>query len=92
MSTRKLRQKDGAVYFATFSCHEWVPLFTELQAYYIVYNWMRVAHGMGYLNLRRVSSAIATPRQTSAGTVPHGVEPLRDDPAASKSLRMFKHK
>lgn len=25
MSTRKLRQKDGAVYFATFSCHEWVP-------------------------------------------------------------------
>jgi hypothetical protein len=41
MSTRKLRQKDGAVYFATFSCHEWVPLFTELQACDIVYNWMR---------------------------------------------------
>ena len=32
MSTRKFRQKDGAVYFATFSCHEWVPLFTALQA------------------------------------------------------------
>jgi REP element-mobilizing transposase RayT len=48
MSTRKLSQKDGAVYFATFSCHEWVPLFTELQAYEIVYNWMRIAHGMGY--------------------------------------------
>ncbi len=48
MSTRKHRQKDGAVYFATFTCHEWVPLFSELQAYDLVYNWMRIAHEMGY--------------------------------------------
>ena len=48
MSTRKLRQKDGAVYFATFSCHQWVPLFMELQAYDIMYNWMHLAHQKGY--------------------------------------------
>ena len=48
MSTRKLRQKDGAVYFATFSCHQWVPLFMALQAYDIVYNWMHLAHQKGY--------------------------------------------
>ncbi|HOZ41206.1 MAG: hypothetical protein IPO05_02065 [Flavobacteriales bacterium] len=48
MSTRKLRQKDGALYFATFSCHEWVPLFSELQKCDLVYNWMRIAHGKGY--------------------------------------------
>ena len=48
MATRKLRQKDGAVYFATFTCHQWLPLFHELNAYDVVYNWMHIAHEMGY--------------------------------------------
>ena len=48
MTTRKLRQKDGAVYFATFTCHQWVPLFREPDAYDIVYNWMHIAHEKGY--------------------------------------------
>ena len=48
MAVRKLRQKDGAVYFATFTCHEWVELFRELNAYDIVYNWMHLAHAKGY--------------------------------------------
>jgi REP element-mobilizing transposase RayT len=48
MSTRKLRLKDGAVYFATFSCHNWIPLFAELPAYDVVYNWMRIADEKGY--------------------------------------------
>lgn len=48
MSTRKLRQNDGAVYFATFTFHQWVPLFHELDAYDVVYNWMNIAHGKGY--------------------------------------------
>ncbi|MEZ4807518.1 MAG: hypothetical protein R2815_08590 [Flavobacteriales bacterium] len=48
MSTRKLRQKDGAVYFATFTCHQWLSLFHNLDAYDVVYNWMNIAHGNGY--------------------------------------------
>lgn len=36
------------MYFATFSCHEWVPVFSESQAYDRVYNWMRLAHDKGY--------------------------------------------
>ncbi len=36
------------MYFATFTCHQWVPLFQELAAYDVVYDWMRIAHGMGY--------------------------------------------
>jgi REP element-mobilizing transposase RayT len=48
MSTRKLRDKDGAVYFATFTCHQWVPLFHELDAYDLIYEWMHIAHAKGY--------------------------------------------
>lgn len=48
MSTRKLREKDGAVYFATFTCHQWVPLFHELNAYDVVYDWMRIAYEKDY--------------------------------------------
>lgn len=48
MSTRKLRQKDGAVYFATFTCYRFTPLFHELNAYDVVYRWMHIAHEKGY--------------------------------------------
>jgi REP element-mobilizing transposase RayT len=48
MSIRQFRQKEGAVYFATFTCHQWVPLFHALNAYDIVYNWMQIAHAKGY--------------------------------------------
>jgi hypothetical protein len=48
MATRKLCEKDDAVYFATFTCHRWLPLFQEVNACNLVYEWMRVAHGKGY--------------------------------------------
>jgi REP element-mobilizing transposase RayT len=48
MATRTLRQKDGAVYFTTFTCHQWLHLFHELNAYDLVYSWMRIAHEKGY--------------------------------------------
>ena len=48
MATRKHREKDGAVYFATFTCHRWLPLFHKVNAYELVYDWMRLAHGKGY--------------------------------------------
>jgi len=48
MSTRRLRTKDGAVYFATFTCYQWLPLFREVNGYDLFYNWMQLAHGKGY--------------------------------------------
>ncbi len=43
-----LRENEGAVYFATFTCHQWVELFHELNGYDIVYSWMHIAHAKGY--------------------------------------------
>ncbi len=48
MSTRKLHQNDGAVYFGTFTCHQWIPLFHELKAYDLFYSWMHLATAQGY--------------------------------------------
>ena len=48
MTVRKQRNKDGAVYFATFTCYQWIPLFQLLDAYHLVYSWMHVAYGKGY--------------------------------------------
>jgi len=46
MSDRKLRRKDGAVYFATFTCYAWLPLIHCVNAYDAVYNWNgRIAQG-----------------------------------------------
>ena len=36
MTVRKQRNKDGAVYFATFTCYQWIPLFQPLDAYDLV--------------------------------------------------------
>ncbi len=48
MSTRKRRTKDGAVYFATFTCYSWLPLFEQAQAYDLFYDWMHLAYDKGY--------------------------------------------
>ena len=48
MSVRKLRKKSGAVYFATFTCFQWLPLFEMVNGYDVVYNWMHHAHSKGY--------------------------------------------
>jgi REP element-mobilizing transposase RayT len=48
MSTRRQRTKDGAVYFGTFTCYRWLPLIHATNAYDTFYNWMHIAHGMGY--------------------------------------------
>ncbi len=48
MSTRKLRTKEGAVYFGTFTCYRWIPLIHATNAYDAFYNWMHVAHEKGY--------------------------------------------
>jgi REP element-mobilizing transposase RayT len=36
------------VYFATFTCYQWLPLFRMLDAYDLVYSWMHMAHAKGF--------------------------------------------
>lgn len=48
MSTRKLRNKDGATYFATFTCHRWLPLFQGTESHDLFYAWMRTGYDKGY--------------------------------------------
>jgi|GEM_PF-4181323 len=62
MAVRKQRQKDGAVYFAAFTCQQWVPLLQALNGYDIVNNWMQLAQPYDHGN-RRFRSAIRTPVQ-----------------------------
>ena len=48
MSTRRLRNKDGSLYFGTFTCHRWLPLIEVTNAYDLVYKWMHIAYEKGY--------------------------------------------
>ena len=48
MAVRKLRSKPDAVYFATFTCYQWLPLLEQVNGYDLVYNWMHQAHSLGY--------------------------------------------
>ncbi len=48
MATRTLRNKPGAVYFATFTCYQWLPLFKETNGYDLFYQWMHLAHEKGF--------------------------------------------
>ncbi len=48
MSTRRLRTKDNAVYFGTFTCHQWLPLIEMANAYDLIYKWMHIAHDKGF--------------------------------------------
>ena len=45
---RHKRAKDHAVYFGTFTCYRWLPLIKATNAYDAVYQWMHIAHGLGY--------------------------------------------
>ncbi len=48
MTVRRKRPKDLAVYFCTFTCWRWLPLFKEADAYDAVYKWMHIATDKGY--------------------------------------------
>jgi REP element-mobilizing transposase RayT len=48
MATRTLRNKPGAVHFATFTCYQWPPLFKETNGYDLFYQWMQLAHEKGF--------------------------------------------
>jgi REP element-mobilizing transposase RayT len=47
MSVRKEIAPHGGIYFATFTVFNWMPLFQELNAYNIVYNFFEVIKSKG---------------------------------------------
>src|SRR5258706_6264574 len=48
MPVRKvITEKDG-VYFITFTCTDWIPLFSICNGYDIVYNWFNILKEKGH--------------------------------------------
>ncbi|WP_435353249.1 transposase [Emticicia sp. SJ17W-69] len=44
----KLRQDQReAIYFVTFTCHRWLPLFEETQLYGNIYGWLKILKEQG---------------------------------------------
>lgn len=44
----KLRQDQReAIYFVTFTCHRWLPLFEETKLYDNIYGWFKILHEQG---------------------------------------------
>ena len=39
MSTRTTHSSDEALYYLTFTCHQWLPLFQLCNGYDLVHNW-----------------------------------------------------
>jgi putative transposase len=39
MSTRTLHSSEAAVYYITFTCYQWLPLFQQCNGYSCVYRW-----------------------------------------------------
>lgn len=54
MSVRTNQRTDGAVFFCTFTCWDWLPLIERSGAYDHVYNWMHIARSKGFRILGHV--------------------------------------
>ncbi len=54
MSVRTNQRTDGAVFFCTFTCWDWLPLIERTGAYDRVYNWMHIARSKGFRILGHV--------------------------------------
>ena len=39
MAVRSLQSEKGVIYFITFTCHRWLPLFEETNTHDAVYKW-----------------------------------------------------
>jgi hypothetical protein len=48
MSVRKNIPYNNGVYFITFTCARWLPLFKMCNAYDVVYNWFNVLKASGH--------------------------------------------
>src|SRR3954452_1327211 len=42
MSTRTSHSSEAALFYITFTCYQWLPLFELCHAYDLVYNWFDV--------------------------------------------------
>ena len=42
MSTRTTHSSQPALYYITFTCHRWLPLFEMTNSYDLVYNWFEI--------------------------------------------------
>ena len=48
MSVRTKQRTDGAVFYCTFTCWQWLPLIERTSAHDHIYNWMHIAKSKGY--------------------------------------------
>jgi REP element-mobilizing transposase RayT len=48
MGVRTLQLTDGAVFFCTFTCWNWLALIERTKTYDRIYNWMHIATGKGF--------------------------------------------
>jgi REP element-mobilizing transposase RayT len=48
MSTKRQIPDSDGVYFITFTCFKWLPLFEIINGYDIVYNWFDYLKGKGH--------------------------------------------
>ena len=44
MSTRTSHSSEAALHYITFTCYQWLPLFTICNAYDLVYKWFNFLH------------------------------------------------
>ena len=48
MSTKKQIPDNDGVYFITFTCFKWLPLFEQAKSYDVVYNWFDYLKSKGH--------------------------------------------
>jgi REP element-mobilizing transposase RayT len=47
MAVRTQQRTDGATFFCTFTCWQWLPLIERSNAYGHIYDWMHIARSKG---------------------------------------------
>ncbi|MEM9929280.1 MAG: hypothetical protein AAF840_05650, partial [Bacteroidota bacterium] len=48
MSTKRTIDQKQGLFFVTFACYKWLPLFDLCQGYDLVYRWFEYLIGKGY--------------------------------------------
>jgi len=51
MSVRTLHGNEPTLYFVTFTCHDWLPLFSLTNSYDLVYKWFDVLKNKGQIKV-----------------------------------------
>jgi REP element-mobilizing transposase RayT len=49
MATHQQVHRSGGLFFCTFTCHDWIPLFEQTDSYQLVYDWLDLIRGKGAL-------------------------------------------